>query len=137
MAKMGHGHGHQGHHGGHHQGHHGHHGHHGHQGHAIVVVPGKKKRGGKVAQERTESHEMEPRPMEDERTKKMVEDEERGEKRGGKVMGHHTKARHDRRARGGRMTPKAPYSGADGPNLSYARSHPTTKYEGEGEHPRP
>jgi len=136
MAKMGHGHGH----GGHHQGHHGHqgHGHHGHQGHAIVVVPGKKARGGKVKDGvREESRGMSPRPMEDERTREMEEREERGEKRGGKVSGHHAKARHDRRARGGRMTPKSPFSGADGPNPSYARSHPTTKFEGEGEHPRP
>lgn len=78
------------------------------------------------------------KPMEDERTREMVEREERGEKRGGRIGGHMAKARHDRRARGGRMTPKAPYSGADGPNPSYARSSlPSPGTEGKGKEVRP
>ena len=131
----GHGHGHQGHgghhQGGHHQGHHGHHGHHGHQashhqGHQghVVVIP--KARGGKV--------------MEDERTKEMVEREDRGEKRGGKVKGHMAKPRADRRARGGRMTPKSPFTGAGnmhGPGTSYESRLSHIDEGGEGRETRP
>lgn len=45
-----------------------------------------------------------------------------GKKRGGKVHGKHPGHRLDKRARGGRMTPKSPFSGADGPDLGYAKS---------------
>ena len=48
----------------------------------------------------------------DERTDAMVKREMEGHKRGGKVAGCAPKARLDKRARGGRMTPKEPYSGA-------------------------
>lgn len=114
-----------------HQGHHGHQGH-GHQGHAIVVVPGRKAKGGPVM-------EKEPgKKMEDERTREMVSEEEEGRKRGGKVKGAHARPRADKRARGGRMTPKEPFSGADGPNPPYARSRePSPGTEGKGREVRP
>jgi hypothetical protein len=91
-----------------------------------------KARGGKVM-------EHEPgKEFEDERTEGMVHEEEEGKKHGGKVKGHHPKHRMDRRARGGRMTPKEPFSGADGPNPAYARSHPPkggTEGKGKEVHP--
>lgn len=46
-----------------------------------------------------------------------------GHKKGGTVHGHHARHRLDKRARGGRMTPSSPLSGADGPNLGYAKAH--------------
>lgn len=46
-----------------------------------------------------------------------------GHKKGGKVHGHHARHRLDKRARGGRMTPSSPLSGADGPDLGYAKSN--------------
>lgn len=78
---------------------------------------------------------------EDERTKEMVEEEDRGEKRGGKVKGHEAKPRADRRARGGRMTPKSPLTGAGdmhGPGTSYESklSHINEGGKGSGQ-PRP
>lgn len=53
-----------------------------------------------------------------------------GHKSGGKVHGHHARHRLDKHARGGRMTPKSPLSGADGPDLSYAKARMP---EGAGE----
>lgn len=58
----------------------------------------------------------------DARTKAMVERERAGQKHGGKVKGAAPKPRADKRARGGRMTPKSPFSGAGdmtGPGKSY------------------
>jgi hypothetical protein len=79
----------------------------------------------------------ERKPKEDERTEEMVREEDEGHKHGGKVKGHHAMHRADRRARGGRMTPKEPFSGADGPNPSYARSHRRSESEGVGKDVRP
>lgn len=90
----------------------------------------KRARGG-----RTEPSEG--KPMEDERTKELEAKEKEGHKRGGEVKGHHSKPRMDRRARGGRMTPKEPFSGADGENPSYARSHAPSRSEGMGKEVRP
>jgi hypothetical protein len=54
------------------------------------------------------------KPKEDQRTKAMIGDGDRDDyKHGGKVAGKAAKPRLDRRARGGRMTPKSPFSGAD------------------------
>lgn len=53
-----------------------------------------------------------------------------GHKKGGKVHGHHARHRLDKKARGGRMTPSSPLSGADGSNLPYAKAH---MGEGAGE----
>lgn len=70
----------------------------------------------------------------DERTKGMEREEEEGRKHGGKVKGKMAHHRADKRARGGRMTPKEPLSGADGPNPSYARSSlPKPGMEGKGD----
>jgi len=80
----------------------------------------------------------EPKAKADERTKEMVSEEEKGRKAGGKVMGSQSKPRPDRRARGGRMTPSSPFSGADGPNPSYARSSlPKPGTQGKGDTVRP
>ena len=69
---------------------------------------------------RTEPHE--PKPKEDERTKEMVEEEEKGHKRGGHVKGRAMGGRLDKRARGGRMTPKSPFSSADTKKMPYESS---------------
>lgn len=53
-----------------------------------------------------------------------------GHKGGGKVHGHHARHRLDKKARGGRMTPSSPLSGADAPDLPYAKAH--MKSAGEG-----
>lgn len=79
----------------------------------------------------------ERKPKEDERTREMVDEEDEGHKHGGKVHGKHAAPRADKRARGGRMTPKEPFSGADGANPSYARSHRSSKSEGVGKEVRP
>lgn len=52
--------------------------------------------------------------------------------KGGKVHGKHPGHRLDKRARGGRMTPKSPLSGADGPDLGYAKADIPSGSEGEG-----
>lgn len=57
---------------------------------------------------------------------------ESGHKRGGKVHGKHAAHRLDKRARGGRMTPSEPLSGADAPDLPYAKAHMTMKSHGAG-----
>lgn len=114
-----------GHNGPHHEKHRAHSEHHHHAGHkgAVVHVHAKAK-GGEV--------------MEDERTKEMVEREDRGEKRGGKVKGMMAKMRHDRRARGGRMTPKSPFSGAGNtPKMSYESKLSHVDVGGKGDTPRP
>ena len=54
-----------------------------------------------------------PKSKEDERTEEMVDEEEKGHKRGGEVKGKHSRHHLGKRARGGRMTPKSPFSGAD------------------------
>ena len=61
----------------------------------------KKAAGGEVA-----------KVPEGSRTEAMVKREMDGHKRGGKVEGKMAKQRLDKRARGGRMTPKSPLSGA-------------------------
>lgn len=66
--------------------------------HEMKMTPPRHKAGGKV--------------VEDERTKEMVAREEDGQKRGGMVKGKAPKARADKRARGGRMTPKSPMTSA-------------------------
>ena len=54
-------------------------------------------------------------------------------KRGGMVPGKEPAPRLDKRARGGGVaTPKSPLSGADAPNLSYAKSNITSNTEGAG-----
>ena len=53
-------------------------------------------------------------------------------KRGGKVHGKHPGHRLDKRARGGRMTPSSPFSGADGADLSYAKGDIASKSEAVG-----
>jgi hypothetical protein len=54
-------------------------------------------------------------------------------KRGGAVEGKKAAHRIDKRARGGRMTPGSPFSGADAPNLGYATgAGPESKPEGRG-----
>jgi hypothetical protein len=107
-----------------HKAHSEHHHHAGHKG-AVVHVHAKAK-GGKV--------------MEDERTKEMVDEEDRGEKRGGGVKGMKPKARADRRARGGRMTPKSPMTGAGnmhGPGTSYESRLGHIDEGGKGRETRP
>lgn len=85
-----------------------------------------------------EKHAKGGKVMEDERTKEMEEREERGEKRGGKVKGHEAKPRMDRRARGGRMTPKSPFSGAgNAPKMSYESKLSHVDVGGKGSTPRP
>jgi hypothetical protein len=75
---------------------------------------------------------------EDERTREMVDEEDRGEKRGGKVKGHMAKPRADKRARGGRMTPKSPFSGAgDAPKMSYQSKLGHIDEGGKGRDTRP
>lgn len=74
-----------------------------------------KADGGKVMGEEKKSA-----VPEDERTKAMIAREEEVRKHGGKVKGHASKPRLDKRARGGRMTPKSPFSGAgDAPKMGY------------------
>jgi hypothetical protein len=63
----------------------------------------KKAAGGSVAPSKVPA---------DERTNSMVKREMEGHKRGGEVKGAMPKHRLDKRARGGRMTPKSPLSGA-------------------------
>lgn len=53
-------------------------------------------------------------------------------KRGGPVEGKHPEHRLDKRARGGAMTPKSPYSGADAPNLKYAHGDLAVDAHGKG-----
>lgn len=107
----------------HHKEHHSEHMHKGHHKGAVVHVHAKKD-GGEV--------------MEDERTKEMTEREERGEKRGGPVKGKKTKERHDRRARGGRMTPKSPFTGAGNmTHMSYESKLSHTDDGGKGRETRP
>lgn len=122
-----------GHKGDHHERHNAHSEHHHHAGHkgAVVHVHAKAD-GGKVM-------EKEPgKEHEDERTRSMVEEEERGEKRGGKVKGHEAKPRADRRARGGRMTPKSPFTGAGNtPKMSYESKLSHVDTGGMGDMPRP
>lgn len=80
-----------------------------------------RARGGEIEAER-EKKGKEPRmpkPKEDERTKEMVEEEEKSRKFGGKVGGAAPRVHLGRRARGGRMTPKSPFSGADVKHMSY------------------
>jgi hypothetical protein len=111
------------------KGHQGHQGH-GHQGHVVVV---KKAHGGKV-----EGVERKEKPMEDERTEEMEKREMRGEKRGGAVKGGAAKHRPDKRARGGRMTPKEPMSGAGNmTKMSYEGSYSSNDTGGKGREPRP
>jgi hypothetical protein len=55
----------------------------------------------------------EPKAKEDERTKEMVAEEKEGHKRGGEVKGEKARMHLGKKARGGRMTPKSPFSGAD------------------------
>lgn len=77
----------------------------------------KKAEGGKVMGDERD-HPVPP----DARTKAMVAREREGQKHGGKVTGAASKPRLDKRARGGRMTPKSPFSGAGdmaGPGKSY------------------
>lgn len=52
--------------------------------------------------------------------------------KGGKVHGKHPGHRLDKRARGGAMTPKSPFSGADGPDLGYAKADIPSGSEGMG-----
>lgn len=113
--------GHSGHHKESHMAHSEHHHHAGHKG-AVVHVHAKKA-GGKV--------------MEDERTKEEVRDEMDGHKRGGHVEGKKARMRPDRRARGGRMTPKSPFSGADTGRASYVSKLSGNDMGGKGKEPRP
>lgn len=111
-----------------HKGHHEHHSEHEHKahhkGHVAHVHMHMKKRGGEV--------------MEDERTREMEEREERGEKRGGAVKGEKPKHRMDKRARGGRMTPKSPLSGAGHMTHMPYEGHLThNDMGGKGREPRP
>lgn len=55
-----------------------------------------------------------------------------GHKRGGKVHGKHAGHRLDKKARGGRMTPSEPLSGADAPDLPYAKAHMKMTSHGQG-----
>jgi len=113
--------GHSGHHKEEHKAHSEHHHHAGHKG-AVVHVHAKKK-GGKV--------------MEDERTKEEVSEEMEGHKRGGEVKGEEARHRPDRRARGGRMTPKSPFSGADTGRASYQSTVKGVDEGGKGKEVRP
>ena len=63
---------------------------------------------GKMPEKKAAGGEVPP----DARTRAMVSREKEGHKRGGMVKGAMPKARLDKRARGGRMTPKEPLSGA-------------------------
>lgn len=71
-----------------------------------------RKRGGRMHGKKHEKHEK--------------------RKRGGKVHGKHPGHRLDKRARGGRMTPKSPFSGADAPDLDYAKADVPMGSEGKG-----
>lgn len=53
-------------------------------------------------------------------------------KRGGKVDGEKPMHRADKRARGGRMTPHDPFSGAASEQMPYERGQEPTKSRGEG-----
>lgn len=87
----------------------------------------KKADGGKVA-----------RPIADPRTDDMVKREMEGHKRGGKVEGKMPKHRLDKRARGGRMTPKSPLSGAgDMKRMSYEGTMDHQDEGGKGPTVRP
>jgi len=122
-------HGHVGKHEEEHKAHSEHHHHAGHKG-AVVHVHAKAA-GGRM-------EPPEPKAKEDERTKEMVAEEDRGEKRGGSVKGKMTKHRADRRARGGRMTPKEPFSGAGStPKMSYESKLSHVDMGGKGSEPRP
>ena len=73
----------------------------------------------------------------DKRTDAMVAREKMGQKRGGSVKGAAAKSRPDKRARGGRMTPKSPFSGADGPGLGYEGHYSGNDMGGKGKEPHP
>ena len=78
-------------------------------------VESGRKRGGRMGHK--EHHEKDALPK---------------RKHGGKVKGKHPGHRLDRRARGGRMTPQSPFSGADGPDLDYAKADIPSGAEGKG-----
>lgn len=85
---------------------------------------GKHSGGGKIGGEA----EIGGHPEKPEMTKPQS-----GKKRGGKVHGKHPGHRLDKRARGGRMmTPKSPFSGADGPDKDYAKGDLKAGSEGMG-----
>ena len=74
----------------------------------------------------------------DERTKAMVARGMEGKKHGGSVKGDAAKHRPDKRARGGRMTPKQPLSGAgDMPHMAYESKLSGNDMGGAGKDPRP
>ncbi|HZT51707.1 MAG TPA: hypothetical protein VFA22_07235 [Stellaceae bacterium] len=75
----------------------------------------KRARGGKVGSADVAHIERQHRKI-------HVPDRKRELKRGGKVEGEETRHRVDRRARGGRMTPHSPLSGADVKPLPYYAS---------------
>lgn len=86
------------------------------------------KSGLKTRKDGGRTEPAEPKPKEDERTKEMVEEEEKGHKRGGAIKGRAAGGRLDKRKRGGglghfasggRMTPKSPFSGADTKKMPY------------------
>ena len=79
----------------------------------------------------------EGKAKEDERTKEMVEEEDKGHKFGGKVKGKAVGGRLDRRARGGRMTPKSPLSGAEVKKMPYESSLKGVDTGGKGDRVRP
>lgn len=63
---------------------------------------------------------------------KKKKDHEKRAKGGGIVRGKHPGHRLDKRARGGRMSPKSPFSGADGPDLGYAKADLPSGSQGMG-----
>lgn len=92
-----------------------------------------KAEGGKV-----EGVEKASKPMEDERTREMVDREKMGQKRGGSVKGKPAMHRADKRARGGRMTPKEPLSGAGNmSHMPYEGHYSGNDMGGKGKDPRP
>ncbi len=93
-----------------------------------------RKRGGKVEKRDHRARggrETEKERMEREREEKRKE-EHKKRKRGGKVHGKHPGHRLDKRARGGRMTPKSPFSGADAPDLEYGKADVPSQPRGAG-----
>lgn len=73
----------------------------------------------------------------DSRTKAMVAEEREGHKAGGKVKGDAAKPRLDKRARGGRMTPKSPMTGATTKAMPYESTLSHIDTGGKGSQPRP
>lgn len=94
------------------------------------VMGHKRASGGRLTEEYEEGGK--PAPKTEPKPQSGMKRGGAHRKAGGKVHGKHPGHRLDKRARGGRMTPKDPYSGADAKDLGYAKGDLKAGSEGAG-----